>query len=77
MVEVYGMSKRQAYRYLHAAQSQQLPLPIPERKIAFTVKLAPSIVAAARQHARQHGQSLSYFVEQALQAYLQREDSRG
>ena len=77
MVEVYGMSKRQAYRYLHEAQSQQQPLPIPVRKIAFTVKLPPAIVAAARQHARQHGQSLSYLVEQALQAFLQREDLSG
>ncbi len=77
MVEVYGMSKRQAYRYLHQAQAQQQPLPIPERKIAFTVKLPPAIVAAARQYARLHGQSLSYIVEQALQAYLRREGPSG
>jgi len=77
MVEACGMSKRQAYRYLHEAQSQQQPMPIPERKVAFTVKLPPAIVAEVRQQARQQEQSLSRLVEQALAAYLQREDPSG
>ena len=77
MVEAYGMSKRQAYRYLQEAQAQPQPLRIPEQKIAFTVKLPPAIVEEARQHARQHAQSLSHVVEQALEAYLQREEPSG
>lgn len=77
MVKAYGMSTRQAYRYLQEAQAQQQPLLIPERKIAFTVKLSPVIVEEVRQHAQQHGQSLSRLVEQALEAYLQREDPGG
>ena len=77
MVEAYGMSKRQAYRYLQEAQAQPQPLRIPEQKIAFTVKLPPAIVEEARQHARQHGQSLSHFVEQALETYLQRKNPSG
>ncbi len=77
MVEAYGMSKRQAYRYLQEAQAQRQPLPIPEQKIAFTVKLPPAIVEEARQHARHYEQSLSHLVEQALAAYLQREEPSG
>ena len=77
MVEAYGMSTRQAYRYLQEAQTQQQPLPIPQRKIAFTVKLPPAIVEETRQHARHYKQSLSHLVEQALAAYLQREDPSG
>lgn len=77
MVEAYGMSKRQAYRYLHGAQTQRQPLPIPTQKIPFTVKLPPAIVEEARQHAHQHAKSLSHLVERALAAYLQRENPSG
>jgi predicted HicB family RNase H-like nuclease len=77
MIEAYGMSTRQAYRYLQEAQTQQKPLPIPERKVAFTVKLSPAIVEEVHQQARQQGQSLSRLVEQALQTYLQRENPSG
>jgi predicted HicB family RNase H-like nuclease len=77
MVEAYGMSTRQAYRYLQEAQTQQQPLPIPQRKIAFTVKLPPAIIEEVHQQARRHDQSLSQFVEQALQSYLHQEGSSG
>ncbi len=71
------MSTRQAYRYLQEAQAQQHPLPIPQRKIAFTVKLPPAIVEEVHRQARRHDQSLSQLVEQALQIYLHRDGSRG
>jgi hypothetical protein len=77
MVEAYGMSKRQAYRYLQEAQAQRQPLPIPEHNIEYTVTLPPTIVEETRQQARQRGKSLSHLVEQALEAYLQREDPGG
>ena len=43
LVQAYGMSKRQAYRYLREAQMQGEPVPIPERKVAFTVKLPEGV----------------------------------
>ncbi len=66
----YGMSKRQAYRYLNAAQQQPHPVPIPERKIAFTVKLSEGLVQRLRQRARSSGQTLSDLVSQALEVLL-------
>lgn len=77
MVEAYGMSTRQAYRYLQEAQTQQEPLPIPQRKVAFTVKLSPAIIDEVHQQSRRYDQSLSQLVEQALQSYLHREGSSG
>jgi len=66
----YGMSKRQAYRYLHEAQQQPQPVPIPQHKIAFTVKLSEGLVQRLRQRARSSGQTLSELVSQALEALL-------
>ncbi|MEA3290975.1 MAG: ribbon-helix-helix protein, CopG family [Pseudomonadota bacterium] len=77
LVEVYGMSKRQAYRYLHAARTQGEPVAVPERKVAFTVKLSESLIHALRRHATLTEQSLSELVTQALEALLRRDRRRG
>jgi len=65
-----GMSQRQAYRYLNEAQQQPNPVPIPSRKIAFTVKLSERLVQRLRQRAHSSGQTLSVLVSQALEALL-------
>ncbi len=70
LVEAYCMSTRQAYRYLHEAQGQSAPVPIPQPKIPFTVKLPSTLVVAVRAHAREQGEPLSDVVARALQAYL-------
>lgn len=71
------ISKRQAYRYLQAAQAQGRPVPVPERKIAFTVKLSEGLVQELRRRATQTGLSLSELVSQALEAFLRRGRRRG
>lgn len=68
----YGISKRQAYRYLEAAQKRDTPLLIPESKVVFTVKLPEGLVEALRQHAAYTKKSLGAVVAQALEAYLGR-----
>ncbi len=70
LVEAYGMSTRQAYRYLHEAQGQEAPVPIPQPKIPFTVKLPSTLVEAVRVYARERGEPLSDVVARALDAYL-------
>ena len=72
LVQTHGMSKCQAYRYLHEAQRQGQPVPVPEPKVAFTVKLSEGLVHRLRQRAAQTGQSLSELVTQALEAVLLR-----
>jgi hypothetical protein len=65
-----GLSSRQAYRYLRQAQAVDKPLPIPESKAVFTVKLAPSLIKAVRRQARRHGQQISELVARALEDFL-------
>ena len=70
LVTTYGMSKRQAYRYLSEARQQPEPIPMPLRKVAFTVKLTESLIRQLRQRSRSSGQTLSEIVSQALEAFL-------
>ena len=72
MVQTFGLSKRQAYRYLREAQEHTQPVPIPESKIAFTVKLPQRLVEMLHAHAQAHNQPLSELVTEALEAFLQR-----
>jgi hypothetical protein len=72
LVRVYGVSPRQARRYLQVAQRARGPLPVPEAKVVFTVKVPASVPARVRKRARAEGCSLSDLVSRALTAYLQR-----
>ena len=71
MAEQFGISKRQAYRYLGQARETGAELPIPDQKIAFTVKLSQSIIQSLREYAKKSGKSLSEIVTQSLEALLQ------
>ena len=66
----YGISKRQAYRYVKMAESVGKQIPIPEKKIAFTVKLSENLTQELRQYARFQGQTLSEVVTEALEVLL-------
>jgi predicted DNA-binding transcriptional regulator YafY len=72
-----GMSKRQAYRYLREAQMQGEPVPIPERKVAFTVKLPEGLIHQLRRRAALREQSLSQLVTRALDVFLRKDRGRG
>ena len=67
----YGLSRRQAYRYLQEAQRASAPLPIPSKKAVFTVKLPQELIFGVRRHARGKGCSISLWVEQALRSALE------
>ena len=70
LVARYGLSRRQAYRYLQQARQASGPLPVPEAKIVFTVKLPERLIVQVRQRARQQRGSISLWVEQALRRWL-------
>jgi len=72
LVHVYGVSPRQARRYLDAAQRARGPLPVPEAKVVFTVKVPASVPVQVRKRARAEGRSLSDVVSRALITYLRR-----
>jgi hypothetical protein len=73
----YGISKRQAYRYVQEAEVIGKEIPVPDTKIAFTVKLSRNLVQTLRRHAMSTGQNLSDIVAQALDAFLQDGRRRG
>ena len=66
----FGLSERQARRYVNAALEQPDGVPVPERTAVFTVRLAPSLIAGLRRHARSQGLTLSATVAQAARLYL-------
>jgi predicted HicB family RNase H-like nuclease len=70
LVGRYGLSRRQAYRYLQQAQKITSPLPVPETKTVFTVKLARGLIAEVRRQARRQRCSISQWVDQSLRQSL-------
>ncbi len=71
MAEQYGLSKRQAYRYIQEAGKIGIEIPIPDHKIAFTVKLSKKLVQELREYSKKSGKSLSEIVTQSLEVFLQ------
>jgi hypothetical protein len=55
----YSISKRQAYRYVKEAWAIGKQVPIPDQKIAFTVKLSQSLIQTLRQYSQSKGTTWS------------------
>lgn len=79
VARLYGLSPRQARRYVQAAQRARGPVPVPEAKVVFTVKVAASLPPRLRERARSEGRTLSDLVGEALEQFLQHPEpgSRG
>jgi hypothetical protein len=72
-----AISPRQAYRYLQHAQRLKEPVAVGESKLAFTVKLPPSLIQRVRLYASVKRLSISEVVNRALLALLPRGRGRG
>jgi Ribbon-helix-helix protein, copG family len=73
----HALSERQARRYVNAGLERPEGVVVPERTAVFTVRLAPSLIAGLRRHARWRGQSLSATVAEAVRLYLDRAHEHG
>ena len=73
----YGISKRQAYRYVKDAELAGKQISVPDRKIPFTVKLSENLTEKVRHYARFKGQTLSEVVTEALEVFLCKGRKRG
>ncbi len=71
MAEQFSISKRQAYRYIREASEIGERVPIPDQKVAFTVKLSQSLVQRLREYSKSSEKSLSVIVTQSLEVFLQ------
>ena len=66
----HALSERQARRYVNVALERPGGVAVPERTAVFTVRLAPSLIASLRGHARLRGQTLSATLAEAVRLYL-------
>ena len=73
----FGLSERQARRYVNAGLEQPDGVPVPERTAVFTVRLAPSLIGGLRERAGATGQTLSAVTAEAVRGYLAGVGGRG
>ena len=73
----FGLSERQARRYVNAALERPDGVAVPERTAVFTVRLAPSLIGGLRAHAGSTGQTLSAATAEAVRSYLAIAGERG
>ena len=66
----FGLSERQARRYVNAGLGWPDGVPVPERTAVFTVRLAPSLIGELRERAGATGQTLSAVTADAVRGYL-------
>jgi len=66
----FGLSLRQAYRYLEEAAELDAPVEVVESTVPITLKLPPTTVRALRAHARSSGLTIGVIVTRALVAFL-------
>ena len=65
----FGLSRRQAYRYLELARAGAPPLAA-ENSVAITFKMPESLARGLRAHATVRGVTTSEVVRQAVAAFL-------
>ncbi|HYN82153.1 MAG TPA: hypothetical protein VES88_11665 [Gemmatimonadaceae bacterium] len=66
----FGVSLRQAYRYLEEAAELDEPVEIAEATVPITLKLPPATVRVLRAYARSSGLTIGVIVTRALDAFL-------
>ncbi len=70
LMDRFGVSARQAYRYLDMAEKHAGPVRIPEEKVVFTVKIAASLAQEVRTAAGKQQLQISSLVESALSHWV-------
>ena len=66
----FGLSRRQAYRYLEQAADLGQPVPVEEASIPVTLKLPPNTVRLLRAYAARSGLTLGEIMSRALRTFL-------
>jgi hypothetical protein len=66
----FGLSPRQAYRYLELARAGASAPLAAEHSITITLKMPESLASNLRAHARRHGLTTSEVVRRAVSALL-------
>ena len=66
----FGLSRRQAYRYLQEAQAIGHAVPIVAPSVAITLKMPANVVRDVRAYSVRSGLTISEIVTRAITAFL-------
>lgn len=66
----FGLSRRQAYRYVRAARDMSAPVDVAESSVPVTLKIPRSLLDALRVHARRSGVSMGEIASRALARFF-------
>ena len=66
----FGLSRRQAYRYLGLARAGAPAPPAAESSVTITLKMPESLARGLRAHASERGVTTSEVVRRAVAAFL-------
>ena len=70
LVEEFGLSLRQAYRYLQQAQEIKRPVHVGAPSIPITIKVPADVVMKLRAYARASGMTIGQTVARAVLRFL-------
>jgi predicted DNA-binding transcriptional regulator YafY len=77
LTDRFGLSRRQAYRYLQQAQLMRSPIAVGEPTIPITIKVPADVVAKLRSYAQSSGLTIGETVARAVRAFLIKVARRG
>jgi predicted DNA-binding transcriptional regulator YafY len=66
----FGLSRRQAYRYLREAETIGHPVPVVAPSVPMTLKIPANIISEVRAYSVISGLTLSEIVTRAITAFL-------
>jgi len=74
LMDKYGVSQIQAYRYIQLAREINQKMVVPESSVVFTVKLPPTLIGRIKKLSRSRKLSISKVVHTALEEFLAKKD---
>jgi hypothetical protein len=73
----FGLSRRQAYRYLEEASAIGRAVPIKEPSVPITLKIPDSVVRELRRYSAVSGLTLGEIVSRAVKTFLKATHGHG
>jgi predicted DNA-binding transcriptional regulator YafY len=70
LTQKFGLSRRQAYRYLQEAQEIDGPVLVVSPSIPITIKMPEDVVIQLRSHAQTSGMTIGEIVAHAIVSFL-------
>ena len=70
LTQQFGLSRRQAYRYLQDAQEIDAPVLVASPSIPITIKIPADVVSRLRSYAQTSGMTIGEIVAQAIVSFL-------